>query len=523
VSAIVDVRAATVTAASCSVSHVQAALNQATAGDTVVIPAGTCRWTTGIDWTAPANVTIRGAGSLSVPGGGDATVIVDDVASGSPVLAVTTNASGAFRIYGLTIRGGTGSIKEGGMVSFGGLSKQFRMDHMHINKTTYSQNNAGKLAYFGGRIKGVVDHNIFTFGSTIGWLHVTNGDIGTQDDHGDVPWSEPTGFGGPDFLYIEDNQFTATFAGDGPPLGTATDCHTGGKFVLRYNTGVNVNFGQTHPTGHAGDDRGCRAHESYGNVATSTVNPQTTEPNFSFDYNNSGPALIWGNSVGGVYKSILYLNICRTDSACGYTPNYGGWGNGSCGDNNIWDGNALQNGYPCLDQPGRGQGDLLNGTFPNKRNTVFGTARWPRNKLEPVYEWLTTGNTVSGWGGSWVSDGDDPQLQQNRDYYLHHGNTGCNPGAGSCTTGVGVGTLAQRPANCTTGSEAGGGVAWWATDQGGNWHTTNGSSNDGALYKCSATNTWTHYYTPYTYPHPLSLGQTPVGSPAAPTGLRIVR
>jgi hypothetical protein len=29
----------------------------------------------------------------------------------------------------------------------------------------------------------------------------------------------------------------------------------------------------------------------------------------------------------------------------------------------------------------------------------------------------------------------------------------------------------------------------------------NGAS--GVLYKCTAPNTWTLYYTPYTYPHPL--------------------
>ncbi|MBC8875782.1 MAG: hypothetical protein H8E44_40675 [Planctomycetes bacterium] len=47
------------------------------------------------------------------------------------------------------------------------------------------------------------------------------------------------------------------------------------------------------------------------------------------------------------------------------------------------------------------------------------------------------------------------------------------------------------------------GVAYWATDKGGNWNTTNDAANDGALYKCTAPNTWMLYYVPYTYPHPL--------------------
>jgi len=52
------------------------------------------------------------------------------------------------------------------------------------------------------------------------------------------------------------------------------------------------------------------------------------------------------------------------------------------------------------------------------------------------------------------------------------------------TTGIGVGPLASRPTTCTIG------VAYWATDE-------------GKLYVATATNVWTLYYTPYTYPHPL--------------------
>jgi len=52
------------------------------------------------------------------------------------------------------------------------------------------------------------------------------------------------------------------------------------------------------------------------------------------------------------------------------------------------------------------------------------------------------------------------------------------------TTGIGVGPLANRPITCTKG------VGYWATDT-------------KTLYRCTATNTWEAWYTPYTYPHPL--------------------
>jgi hypothetical protein len=404
------------------------------------------------------------------------------------------------------------------MLKFGGYSTQFRVDHIHIDKSTYSVANNGKLMLLGGPLNGVIDHNLLSFGTNMGWIHFVNG-AGT----GDAAWAAATGFGGSNFIFAEDNTTEARpdpyFS---PPAYTATmsDCHTGGRFVLRYNHLSNSGLGQTHPTGHAGHDRGCRAHEIYGNVVETTYNRYTEQPSFAFEYNNSGPALVWGNSLGGMFKNILYFNVIRANSGTynqAATPN--GWGYCGTEFNGIgsnWDGNTNStSGYPCLDQPGRGQGNLLSGNFPNQINTTTGQISWPNQALEPVYEWLTTGDIVTGWGGSWLSNQTETRIVANQDYYLHHNNSGCNQNAATCATGVGSGTLAQRPANCTTGT------AWWATDQGGNWNTTNGSANDGALYRCIAANTWSLYYTPYTYPHPLTLADSAQPPPRAPTGVII--
>src|SRR5262249_32314074 len=74
-------------------------------------------------------------------------------------------------------------------------------------------------------------------------------------------------------------------------------------------------------------------------------------------------------------------------------------------------------------------------------------------------------------------------------------------------------TLANRPTTCTTG------VAYFATDQ-GSWNTSTSNpygvqqnGADGVLYKCTTPNTWTLYYTPYIYPHPLRNGGGPTPTP----------
>lgn len=81
-------------------------------------------------------------------------------------------------------------------------------------------------------------------------------------------------------------------------------------------------------------------------------------------------------------------------------------------------------------------------------------------------------------------------------------------------TGVGSGTLTARPATCTTG------VGYWATDQ-GTWNTL---GTDGLFYKCTSANTWSLYYTPLTYPHPLRSGAgqtTDTTPPAAPANVAV--
>jgi len=171
---------------------------------------------------------------------------------------------------------------------------------------------------------------------------------------------------------------------------------------------------------------------------------------------------------------------------------------------------------------------MLSGNFPNKCDTSgcsnF-TGTWPHNLMEPIYEWLNQYQV--GAGGGWNHAVYNPDIstaglqifQANRDFYQYTLSWNGSQFTGTAfngTVGTGSGLLSARPSTCTAGmggtfgaSPTGSfGVAYWATD-------TN------TLYICTATNTWTAYYRPYTYPHPLVTGSQTAGAPLPPTNLLI--
>lgn len=528
------------TAASTSSSAVLAALPNSSAPASVVVtlPAGSSAWTSGINYTIPSNVTslvVQGAGAQSAVGAGsssttgsDQTAITDHTGGGY-VFRITTASNQTLRVTGIAwLQDSGSSANSNGSVEIEGYSTTARVDHCHFH--TYA--GGGVTLRVDGAVLGVADHNYFdTYTSISGTaflVGIYNGATwnGNSDDIGNGTWADDDYWGTNKFFYVEDSFFTA------PPGGIqVTDSDAGARYVVRYSNLTNTSF-DNHWTSASGPTRSSRAVEAYENTYV------TTGQSNKFYSANGGTALLWGNTYSGITNNLYYFVDAgyarNTNVTYGETFPSAGWG--YCGtsttqsngvnEDSPWDGNHnTSSGYPCLDQPGRGKGDLItcgsspcsNPNFTAVVNSTTGTPAWTHEVLDPVYVWDNTASVAI----IFVEDSTGGLFSDNRDFYQQFGTnaeSGSNCTAASgCNITKGINQTSRAPLSgatgdpCTAGtdpmtSSSAPGVGWWDTA-------------NSTLYVCNPTNTWTAYYTPYTYPHPLTQGGAVTINP--PTNLTV--
>lgn len=517
-SGVVTLAQSTYTAATCNESDVNAVINgpthKAVSGDVIIVPAGSCNWSTGVTITG-VGIDVTGQGTSNTGGG--------TVGAGTPTTTLNLTGTGAFFIftglaYGQTAKvelmtmngSGAANYATTATISFSGTCTtsgcaQIRVDNINWVTNTWD----GPLADGGfvvtDNVFGVIDH------TTSSWLNAAGlGGAGSPlvdtsqsawqgvGGYGDNSFASADTFGTDKNLFIEDNYLNQDRAMDND-VGPAGGGIGGDRAVCRFNTTINLN-GSGLCSGHGTTwnmARGQRSLEAYYNTINCSANT----------YCNVGLGLAGGS---GMFFSNKFVS---TSSSYGFNAAValsilrfsgdplGIWG--YCDGTHPYDQSPFTSTSECLDQPGTGAGLLMNtGASPSPVLVSTGNPGWPNPALDPVYE---AGDYPSVGGLNAGVQINTTHIVANSESYAEVSTAAqtspTSPFNG--TTGTGYGTLANRPTTCTTG------VGYWAIDQ-GTWNTYN--SNEGELYICTAANTWTMSYEPYTYPHPL----TTCGTKTAP-------
>ena len=453
---------------------VQTAIDDATSGQTVGVPAGSSTWDTTVSVTGKA-LTIIGAGIGQ-------TVITDNAAG--DCFYVECSATNFVDVSGITFVKQTPHTN--GMVYIGSAVANhpaawfevgFRFHHCRL----YDNGVAGGRGIVINGGYGLIDHCTFDVEDTTSsdQMISPNGSYGASDG-GFTPWQQDLSLGTNKAVYVEDCTFNYANQNE-----DAIDAYYGARFVIRHNTFNHVAVG--YHGCDSGDARSPVSCELYDNVfhndgvgkraltirgGTGVMFNNTYGGNTGWDgfhlfyyraqYRGSSS---WGDCEGSDWD-IGSANFSDQQSRRCWAADTGvrflaaNPDTVSAVGTRYFDGDGSY-GYPARDQPGRG---------PNGQT------------LSPLYQW----NNGSITFGVHTNEVTDPAavapgsnwMTANRDYYDY---TASFDGS----VGVGRGLLSARPSSGLTA-----GVGYFATD-------TN------TLYVATNATTWATYYTPYTYPHPL--------------------
>jgi hypothetical protein len=466
--------AAIINANSPSVADITAAIASAADGDTVIVPAGTVSWTSGL--TITKGITLMGQTTTDpvAKTAVDTTIIQDNLPTDVSLIAFSTTLGKAYRVTGITFRKGTETRGTStGIITLRGNSQSARIDNNHFDDVAYRTNQI-----YINDVLGVIDHNVFDY-TTQTVKHTVYFDMGVWNggvqNYGNSSWADPAYYGTNRFMFVEDNCVNNT---SGIAYGGPFDGSSGARFVIRHNHLYDTSI-IPHGT-NGGSYRGTRTIEVYNNdfhwtMAQTPIGLQTGgmishdnthdgtifpgnhlllntrtivvgpsfggstgdnvwDVNVTPDPNVSGTAGAGSNNTTVVDLSKNWtvnqwagftvkrvsdngLSFVTSNTATALTVIYNSDNGGSA----TWatgDQYQIHKVSISMDQPGRGAGDLIDASdFHNPINSTTGTPSWTHQALEPCFAWNDVYTPTSTPIVIALGMGQSTTLQENRDYY----------------------------------------------------------------------------------------------------------
>jgi hypothetical protein len=475
------------TATSCKQEDVQAAINLASPGDTVEVPAGTATWTPIIDCeTAVGNVKcmlLTTKGIILKGGIGGATTITLSGAAPRGAIKFSPDAASLarndpFEFTGFTINSNKQAYAEGSLTIYPYPSMAGIMDKIKIHDNIF-KNSLSSAISVNGPIYGVAYSN--TFISCGGYMNRWMG--GDADSWDRVPRE----YGTNTQFFFEDNVISFEA---GTPSGK--DAFMTGQgapgLVMRYNT-----FDLANTTGgELGDIHGLQSMTTaagftcphgcgYSDCTPTPVGSCDPAVRSCQQWSTIKVELygnIWTNlPSSGLYLWIVHrgswllmFNNTLSGTGAGNTPQYSQYSCDSC---------ISKPGYPSM--------HIQNTYIWN--NTANGTRKDLTKRLDYCSD---------------CAIGSPYTVAENVDYWNYNPNT-LN---GSTQKGINCGSAAPT-SPCFVGD------GYWQTSYSpcssppGTMADMKTYTQAGTFYKCTSPNKWEIYYKPFTYPHPLRGENTP--------------
>lgn len=446
----------TYTCSDASLECIQDAVTAATVGDTV-------RVTDTTDRTWASALMISNGVTISGPGAANLTITASEGIVYSPSVGASDNT---FEFYGFTVNFAPTKYFQIGNVN----NKPTSSENNKLTKTKIHDNvfSGSPVFWLYTGVYGVIYKNVLTCG--IICVRSTNNQLGGDNW---TYWSYyPGSAGGGDQLYFEDNVIT---------VGDATDAivqssQGGHRYAYRYNT-ININGAATP------------LWDAHGNGTNQYAATMGVE--------------LYGNTLHQV-SGLGYLQLRGGQATIFYNDNlHTTWTTDFREEeaDNHGPGPAT---HSITSQPQHISSSYVWGSRADTTGSLVGAAT---HSVDPCTGCEGESSCVDDADACYHGEGVAVPTE-NYDWWQDA--AGCTNE--ECAIGIGCGAVAPS-GTCTTG------VAYWVTSNANSCTTLSGltgASTDvtggsrspstkitGTLYKCTATNTWTPYYTPYTYPHPL--------------------